>query len=213
MITKYAMVVLAGYSDEYKRKKKEPSILRAFYPVIGAVATSYTGDTIRSKKMNDAYNELYPGITNKDTGTRRVEFDTIRNAFGTINDKYNKLKNDNTRMGKLNYFIAKQLLKNPARSAQRNLDALHNLKRYNDKSRFFRLIANSHFKDTSEMYSIMKNPKLNALSLGMSKVLPLYRNYTLAKMLFDFGKGLLSSNKNEIPRKKNKSVLQGGYVK
>jgi hypothetical protein len=216
MITKYAMVVLAGYSDTYRNKKKEPSLLRELSPFIGAAATSYAGDVLRSKKINDAYNELYPGVVDKDTGTSKVDFDSIVNAFGTINDKYNKLKNDNTRIGKLNYFLAKKLLKNPTRRAQRNLDALNDLKKYDDKSRFFRSIANSHFRDTSEMYSIIKNPKLNALSLGMSKVLPLYRSYYLVKTLFDLGKGLLSYKKNKdkdkIPQKKNKSVLQGGYV-
>jgi hypothetical protein len=187
MITKLAMVVLAGYPDEPKKEKKF-STLREIAPGLGAAATTAAGISIRSKKLRDAYNELYPGVVDKDTGARSINFDTIMKSHGNIFNKFKQLKNDNTRIGKLNYFIANQLLKNPIKRAKSSLDTYNNIKSDSGKSEYFKSMAPSYLKDSSEIYSIIKNPKLNALGYGMTKALPWYMTYKIAKILYGLGK-------------------------
>jgi hypothetical protein len=204
MITKHAMVVLAEYPEESKEKeKKKPSLLRRMTPGIGAFSTSIAGNVIRSKKLIDALEELYPGIT----AGHQMNADTLANSHKTLHDTYNQLKNDDTRMGKINYFIAKQLLKRPAKSVQSSLDFLKNTKA--DKATYDDLMnaGMKYFMGTPEMYSIMKNPKLNALAYGMSKAFPLYAKYLLAKHLYRYGKKGFNMLKNKINSKKDQPML------
>jgi hypothetical protein len=206
MITKYAMVVLAGDSDESKEKEKKPSLLRRVAPGIGAAVTTVAGNKIRGNKLFDAVKELYPtNIADKKT----LNAEPIEEAHKTLDNKLNQLKNDDTRMGKINYFIAKQLLKRPTKRAQSSLDLLQKIKSNPNPGNITNLMGavTDHVMNTSDMYSIMKNPKLNALGYGMSKAFPLYVKYLLAKHIYRYGKKGFNMLKNKINAKKNQPML------
>jgi hypothetical protein len=199
------MIVLAGYSDEPKKEKKF-STLREIAPGIGAAATTVAGDLIKSKKHFDAYKELYPDIFNPATGEHSITWGTLTDAYKTINDTYDKLKNDNTRMGKLNYFIANKLSNKPYARVHRYVDSM------NDRLKNLgpiQEVKDSHLMDLAEVYSILKNPKLNALGHGMYKALPWYMTYKIAKILYGLGKGALGSNKKKIFHKNDQFAGAG----
>jgi hypothetical protein len=208
MITKSAMVVLAGYQDEPKKEKKF-STLKEIAQGTGAVATTVAGDLIKSKKHFDAYKELYPGIFNQAPGERSITWGTLTDAYKTLNDSYDKLKNDNTRMGKLNYFIANKLSNKPYARIHRDVDSMND---HFKNSETLQEVNDSHLKDLAEVYSILKNPKLNALGHGMYQALPLYMTYKIAKILYGLGKGALGSNKKKIFNKNNQFAGAGATL-
>jgi hypothetical protein len=176
-------------------------------PGIGAYSTGLAGNMIKDTKLFNAYNELYPSVADKNTGEQTVKFDTIRKAHKTLHDTFNQLRNDDTRMGKINYLIAKHLLKRPTGSAQSNLDLLQKIKSNPDLAPHFMGTAQKYVLNTSDMYSIMKNPKLNALGYGMSKAFPLYTKYLLAKYLYRYGKKGFGFLKKKITDKKGQPML------
>jgi hypothetical protein len=217
MITKYAMVVLAGYPDmdtgtsmNTDKKENKPSLFRRIAPGLGAFTTMGTGHLIRRKYRDDAFDKLYPKLVNTTPESPSMTYDDVIKPYSAITNTYNELKNDNSRMGKLNYFIAKQLLRKPAARVQPTMDTIKNdMLKSKDHSIN---VSKAHFNDIAEMYSVMKNPKLNALGYGMSKALPWYMTYKIAKILYGLGKGALGSNKKKIFNKEDQFAGAGAEL-